>query len=1091
MGAILNFFQRLFIFTLALGFFFGSGCQAPVLSPDDFREKKFNLPNIVHPWKTLTLGRSAGAIQWATVDLNQDDLLIFSGVTVPGTITVGVYELDKKTEILSLADVANKPQTTIVKSGTFLLKFNFLNSAVLDASIDLFKYEKLQADSSKEFNLSPGGEGHFYLELVANSTPRVAVEESQNAGYFFWSIEDTGFNKVYSQSYGGVFDKVSLSSEKILINIFNDEYSPPLVSKISNITNSIPLLTSDVWLDGTAVDQYAQWMAIPVTAGTYYDFYTNNNGTGSLGDGTKTGTGEYGLFNTSRTMALANFTSITGNYLVPVTYLATVTGNIYLRYYPNKTGETFAVKFRPTPIITLQPDVWQNDNILTGETKRYTFPVVAGTRYDFYLNHKGVVYGDGSKTAEVRVSLTAADGSTVNSSIFSAYSVPYQFVAQKTGNLTVLATVANGTPGSFSLKILPTPVVALSLDQEINGTIFAGQTLYYSLACVSGTLYDFTLNHNGLVGGDGSKTANVQILLYDSTGSSYTSYTTLTGDYPRAQQFYSSTTQTKNIGIYCSATAGTFSLKANPTPLTGISSSAWKDDTNTTGLVKFYSLSTTPGVFYDLNLNYAGAGNGDGTKTGVINCSLLKPDGTNIASSLTGLYANAYTFQATTTTVLVKVRQSGASGTYSLRVMPSPTTALTPGVWQNDAISGSVMLYTFPVSAGIFYELNLNHTGTTYGDGSKTGNIRAEIRNPDGTSEATSIISAYSYPFYFIPKYSGTVTIIVSKVTSGTFALRVQPSATQTITLGVWTNSSVAGNSSQIMNLNAVQGKPYNLYLNCSYSGDGTKTLNPVVKIYSSTGTLLKTVNYYDYTFSTPASFVGPETATLTIKVESGSSTNGTYGLLIQDLTVAPLVLSQMTDLTLVTGQVAYYNLPVQAGNLYQFQAYTLNSGSNTKTGNVSTAIYQPSGIQLPNISANPTSFMATSTGDLLVKLTCTSSGTAGIQISPFTGTITSLTAGVWADGTLTSISTKQYFSFFVQAGTTYKLYLNDSYAGYGKSLDAKFSAFGSITANSYFQNIDSAYSTPQNIVSPIDQTIYVEVMPYSYGTGTFAVKYE
>ena len=114
--------------------------------------------------------------------------------------------------------------------------------------------------------------------------------------------------------------------------------------------------------------------------------------------------------------------------------------------------------------------------------------------------------------------------------------------------------------------------------------------------------------------------------------------------------------------------------------------------------------------------------------------------------------------------------------------------------------------------------------------------------------------------------------------------------------------------------------------------------------------------------------------------------------------------------------------------------------------------------------------------------------GGSGTEANPFT-----LTAGVWTDGSITSIAMDSavWYSFSVTGGTTYNLYWNDSIDGNEtKTLDVIVSVDSSYGTSILFaedDGWDGWYFTASQT-----GTVIIKVEPYFSGaTGTFAIMYE
>jgi hypothetical protein len=94
-------------------------------------------------------------------------------------------------------------------------------------------------------------------------------------------------------------------------------------------------------------------------------------------------------------------------------------------------------------------------------------------------------------------------------------------------------------------------------------------------------------------------------------------------------------------------------------------------------------------------------------------------------------------------------------------------------------------------------------------------------------------------------------------------------------------------------------------------------------------------------------------------------------------------------------------------------------------------------------------------------------------------------------DGSITGNATERWYSFTVNAGTTYYVWWNDSYNGdYTKTLDIKVSAFHG-NGNMIFGDEDSGWNSPVYFTADLSGTVYLRVNPYDpNAAGTFAITY-
>jgi hypothetical protein len=108
----------------------------------------------------------------------------------------------------------------------------------------------------------------------------------------------------------------------------------------------------------------------------------------------------------------------------------------------------------------------------------------------------------------------------------------------------------------------------------------------------------------------------------------------------------------------------------------------------------------------------------------------------------------------------------------------------------------------------------------------------------------------------------------------------------------------------------------------------------------------------------------------------------------------------------------------------------------------------------------------------------------AGTEDDPFP-----LTENLWEDGTITTSGGEVWYSFYVAANTTYRVWWNESGSDGTKTLDVRVMAYDSNGTQLF--NQDYGWSTPQTITRLSGSTIKLKVIAYSNSyTGTFAVVY-
>ena len=111
--------------------------------------------------------------------------------------------------------------------------------------------------------------------------------------------------------------------------------------------------------------------------------------------------------------------------------------------------------------------------------------------------------------------------------------------------------------------------------------------------------------------------------------------------------------------------------------------------------------------------------------------------------------------------------------------------------------------------------------------------------------------------------------------------------------------------------------------------------------------------------------------------------------------------------------------------------------------------------------------------------------------------TPTRLTSGAWKNGIITSSGDEDWYSIYVDAGKTYRIWWNDEKAGdetkIGDILVAARFSDGTYNFNgtgSDYSPVDSGWDTPQTFTAAASGTLYLRVTINGSKTGTYAVAY-
>jgi hypothetical protein len=180
------------------------------------------------------------------------------------------------------------------------------------------------------------------------------------------------------------------------------------------------------------------------------------------------------------------------------------------------------------------------------------------------------------------------------------------------------------------------------------------------------------------------------------------------------------------------------------------------------------------------------------------------------------------------------------------------------------------------------------------------------------------------------------------------------PPAHTPLTVNQWMDGNITTSGGWAWySFNAAANTTYGVWLNGSSwnGGDGSKTMNAIVRAYDNNGTIL---------FDNFSGFHFPNTINLTtggmVYLRVTGSGTGTFGLIYgtsivrPDLGHTPLTESQWTHSSINTpGGVAWYSFPAAAGTPYAIWWNDSNHGDGTKTLPIRVRAYDSSGTELFN----------------------------------------------------------------------------------------------------------------------------------------------
>lgn len=656
---------------LCVGLVVGSlvlGCELPTkLTEDGFNAAQYNLPAELYPngSKTIAVGPSSDG--WAFVPVTLGTYYQISGTaSVPAVLSI--YRADKTTLVLSTSSgvagfVATATENAFVRvsltSGTTSVPYPLSCSTYSGLTSGVWLDDSIGSYASLWYAF-PATAGTSYDFSMNNSSQGDGTKTAYTSAQLYHSDRSTAIGNAISSAYGTPVTFAPSVSETVFVKITNS-YSYSAGTFALRIQPSTPAtsLTSGVWQSDTMVSNGKLWYSFPVTSGTSYDFNMNNS---YAGDGTKTSSSTATVYHSDR--ATTYVASTNSAYGSSATFVATATETVAILVTNSNSAGTFAIRMQPTPPMT--SGVWQGASMVSNGTLWYSFPVTAGTSYDFNMNN--ATAGDGTKTASTTATVYHSDRSTTYvASTSSAYGAPATFLATATENAVIKITNYY-SGGTFAIRMQPTPPpTALTSGAWQNDTMVSNGILWYSFAVTAGTSYDF--NMNSYYGGDGTKTASTTATVYHSDRST-TYVASTTNAYAAPATFVATATETLIIKVSYYTAAGTFAIRMQPTPPpTVLTSGTWQNGTLTAGGTMWYSFSATLGQTYAISWN--DSFNGNSTMTCDVAVSAYHGNKTTaFFGGVDSGYSTPQTITATATeTVYIKVvGYSGSnSGTFAVK----------------------------------------------------------------------------------------------------------------------------------------------------------------------------------------------------------------------------------------------------------------------------------------------------------------------------------------------------------------------------------------------------------------------------------------
>lgn len=644
-----------------------AACALPSnLNEDGYNAKKYDLPPVLHDDASKTISVTDGE-GWAFIPVKQGNYYEVSA-TGSTSATLTIYHADKTTAYATVASGTGLGFFASTSENVFVKIVE--GSASTSCTVRCASYPVLTSGVWQNGSIKEASDGSaaplwYVIPVVANTSYDFSLNnnyegDGSKSGLesvrVYGSDRTTALGSSFNEAYNSPMSLVSSQSGVAFVQVYQPwDWSGGSFAVRFQQTGAPAQLTSGVWFTDTVSNNSYRWYSFPVTAGQFYDVNLNQR---YDGDGSKTASISGGIYHADKISSYTSSGSI--EYASAGSFLATATETVFVKVTDGSYAGSFAVRIQPTPVTALSPGVWKSDTMPGYGSGWYSFPVTAGTLYDFNMNNG--YSGDGTMPAHTTASIYHADRSTpYPSSMSSAYSSAYTFLATASETLFV-KIVNNSTPGAFAIRMQPTPMAALASGVWKNDTITNGGTLWYTFSVVAGTLYDIRMNTSGTGSGDGTKTASTQAMITSpDLATTYLSGAVQNYSYPT--NFVASATGTVFVKItnYFSSTGGTFGLLLEATPVTVLTSGVWQSDTITAPGELWYSFTAAGSTQYHLRTNDAWSG--DGSKTSFALTRIYPYNLSAIYPSSVGQYiAPGYPFTPPAGTVYICVSTSGYSG---------------------------------------------------------------------------------------------------------------------------------------------------------------------------------------------------------------------------------------------------------------------------------------------------------------------------------------------------------------------------------------------------------------------------------------------
>ena len=456
----------------------------------------------------------------------------------------------------------------------------------------------------------------------------------------------------------------------------NKEFSPSCTPMIMNqwMEGSIGTSVKEVWYSFEASRSYDNYTR---TYPTYY-IWSNDS---VFGDGIRTASVLVSAYKSDGTLLFSSVGWDNPGVINSRDY----NGTVYLKVVPTNHGGSgkFSIGYSTESIravfgcISLTENQWMEGSIGAPDSEVwYSLNIpknATGSSNDsktFHIWCNDNVYGDGTKTANVRVCAYKSDGTVLFSSI--GWDTPSKISNKNYDQIVYIKVTLMDSDGFGNFAIGYSSVstraafgcTPLTENQWMDGSITSNGELWYSFSAYAYNNYRVWCNDK--VNGDGSKTASVWVTAYKSDGTEL--FRSADWDNPGVISSYSGTVYIKIASINSDG-FGNFAIGYSDASIrsaigsTSLAENRWMEGSITSSNSElWYSLESRSGTCVWCNDKI----NGDGTKTASVQATAYRYDGTELFRSAD--WDNPGVISSYRGTVYIKITSinSGNTGTFGI-----------------------------------------------------------------------------------------------------------------------------------------------------------------------------------------------------------------------------------------------------------------------------------------------------------------------------------------------------------------------------------------------------------------------------------------